>query len=100
MPAVSRRVFRKSGYRFCDRNTRSFKLRAFSFGKPEARFAGKCSRAGAVVTQAVSNSLAVARGGVGCHPGSLREKIGANEGGLSQSSPFFFWRLASCGDPD
>src|SRR5216683_3538225 len=74
MPAVSRRVFRKSGYRFCDRNTRSFKLRAFSFGKPEARFAGKCSRAGAVVTQAVSNSLVVARGGVGMSPGLLARK--------------------------
>src|SRR5207302_9724530 len=39
--------------------------------------------------------LGFARGGVGMSPGLLAR----NEGGLLRPS-FFFWRLASCGDPD
>jgi hypothetical protein len=40
--------------------------------------------------------LVIARGGVGIAR-DLRGKIGTNEGGLSQSPPFFFglWRLAA-----
>ena len=52
---------------------------------------------GEVVTQAASDSLVVARGGVGMPPGFPVRKTGANEGGLSQSPPFFFgvWRPAT-----
>ena len=42
-------------------------------------------------------SLVSARGGVGMYPGTLREKIGTNEGGLLSALPF---SLCVYGDPD
>ena len=79
----------KVGTGFAIGTRASYKLRAFSFGKPGARFAGKCSRAGAVVAQAVSNSLVVARGGVGMSPG-FPARAQTREGFLGP--PFFFVR--------
>ena len=56
--------------------------------RPLQGFAGFLKDAREVDTQAASNSLVIARGGVGMPPGPGASKISTDEGGLSQSPPF------------